>query len=101
TPTLRGIAPAGRWGSINFQRWGWSHGTKACGGLRIGFTSDGDTVDNLDAAIGVGFHLGSASCNPAVHAAVDYGSGFYHFPWPQLQTPSPTAAPLPARVWLR
>lgn len=87
------------WSELGFQRWGWNHGFTDCGGLRIGFSGDGDLSDSRDSAIGIGFYLENINCNPVKYEGVDYASGYYHFPWP-LQ-PDPGAAPAPATLWLR
>ncbi|MCA9572323.1 MAG: hypothetical protein KC656_31000, partial [Myxococcales bacterium] len=99
TPAILSIAPAGVWSATGFQRWGWNHGTRFCGGLRVGFSGDGDSTDSRDSAIGIGFHLENHICNPADYRALDYGAGFYHYPWPGH--PEPWVAPLPVRVWMR
>ncbi|MCB9681076.1 MAG: hypothetical protein H6733_06345 [Alphaproteobacteria bacterium] len=98
TPEWQAIAAGGRWSANGWQRWGWSHGFSACGGLRVGFTGDKDTTDSRDSGIGIGFYLANTGCNP-LDAGWTYGSGYYHHPW--AGRPTPPSSVLPARIWIR
>lgn len=87
------------WSSTGWQRWGWNHGFRNCGGLRFGFSADADQTDSRDAGIGVGIHIQDIQCNPRAYDGFTLGSGYYHFPW--IPAPNPTSAGLPAWIWVR
>jgi len=96
---IRDALPSSVWSTRTWPRMGWSHGISACGGLRVGFSGDGDGSDSIDSMIGIGISNAPfpiCGISPIFPGASGY---IYYHSW--TPAPSPHHAGLAGQIWIR